>query len=142
MAIRRDCAVRDFLSFALLLTVGTAVTGSARAARPNESREIADLVVVGPVTAVYVQDTEGYLNYIVEMRLEQTVRGDGLRKGDTFRAYCYKRKPGKGGIQFDSAGHNAVPEVGQRIKAFVKSGRGRHEGVYPDWFDVLPPATR
>jgi hypothetical protein len=139
MAIKRDCAVRDSLSFVLLLTVAAAVTGSARAARPNEMRESADYVVVAPVTAVYVQDTEGYLNYIVEMRVEQAVKGDGLRKGDTFRAYCYKRKPGKGGIQFDSAGHNAVPEVGQRIKAFVKNGRGRHEGIYPDWFDVLPP---
>ena len=115
--------MRGSLLLALLLTIATAVTGSARAARPNENREIAEYVVVGPVTALYVQDTEGYVNYIVEMRVEQTVRGDGVRKGDTFRAYCYKRKPGKGGLEFDSAGHNAVPEVGQRIKAFVKNGR-------------------
>ncbi len=131
-------------SFVVALTLTALLTagGPGRAARPVQKRENADYALVGPVSAVYVQETEGYMRYVVEMRVEQVEKGAGLRKGDYFRAFCYQRKPGKGGLEFDTAGHKAVPREGQRIRAFVNDGRGYHEGVYPDWFDVLPAVKR
>lgn len=133
--------MRGSLLLALLLAVGTTVTESARAARPIQRRENADYVVIGTVYAVYVRDTEVYRQYIIELRVEAVEKGSGLKKGDTFRAFCYQRKPGKGG-PFDTPGHAAVPKEGQRIKAFVNRGGGHHEGVYRNWFDAMPPRRR
>lgn len=105
--------------------------------RPIEKREEADYVVAGVVTAVYTRETAGYRDYIVEIRVETVVKGAGIRQGDSFRAFCYQRKEGKGGLEFDSPGHDTVPREGQRVRAFVNGEGGRNEGVYPDWIDII-----
>lgn len=140
--IEEGSIVRCSLKFGLALMIGAVATGFATADRPNQKRENADYVVVGKVGAVYVRNTEGYREYIIELSVEAVEKGEGLKKGDTLRAFCYQRKEGKGGLEFDSAGHSAVPKEGQRIKAFVNRDRGRHEGVYPNWFDPTPAAPR
>ena len=109
--------------------------------RPVEHRTDADYVIVGNVDAVYVRDAGAYWNYIVELKVEGVEKGNGLKPGDTFRAFCYHHKPGKGGF-FDEAGHDAVPREGQRIKAYISRGNGRHEGIYPNWFDPAPAGKR
>jgi hypothetical protein len=118
--------------------------GLARAERPAEDRAKADYVLTGLVTAVYRQETKGYFNYIVEIKIEQVHKGPGFKKGDTFRAFCYQRKPGVGGgvagLEFDSGGHGTVPTQGQQVRIFVNRGHGWNEGVYPDWVDVLGKA--
>ena len=134
--------MRSCWFIALMSIVVSATAESARADRIDQERTEADYVVTGKVNAVYVHESEGYKSYIVEIEVEAIDKGDGLKKGDVFRAYCYRRKPGKGGLEFDSAGHKSVPKEGQRIKAFVTNGRGSHEGVYPDWFDVIPKGTK
>jgi len=134
--------VRGLLLRALVLTVGLTTIEPVRADRPIQKRENADYVVVGKVNAVYVRDTEGYRQYIVELSVEEVDKGQVLKKGDTFRTFCYQRKKGKGGLEFDTVGHAAVPEEGQRIRAFVNGGRGHHEGVYPDWFEPTPVGKR
>lgn len=111
--------------------------GPGRAARPVEKREQADYVIAGAVTAVYSRETTGYREYVIDIRVEQVEKGGGIKKGNTFRAYCYQRKEGKGGLEFDTAGHNTVPKEGQRVKAFVNRAGGRNEGVYPDWIDIV-----
>ncbi len=105
--------------------------------RPVEKREQADYIVSGVVTAVYGRETRGYQEYVIEMMVEHVEKGAGIKKGDTFRAFCYQRKEGKGGLEFDTAGHNMVPKEGQRVKAFVNRAAGRNEGVYPDWIDIV-----
>ena len=115
---------------------------AARAERPIEKREQADYIVSGLVTAVYGRETTGYREYVVEIRLEQVEKGTGFKSGDTFRAFCYQRKEGKTGLEFDTAGHKTVPQEGQRVKAFAIRGRGRNEGVYPDWVDIVGPARK
>jgi hypothetical protein len=134
--------MRGSFLLAFLLTIGPTAIESARAERPVQKRENADCVVTGKVMAVYLHDSEGYRQYIVEIRIEDVDKGDGLKKGDTFRAFCYQRKDGKGGLEFDTAGHSAVPKEGQRIKAYVNRERGHNEGVYPDWFDSAPAAKK
>jgi hypothetical protein len=110
---------------------------ASRADRPTEKRETATYVVTGTVQAVYVHETKGYKSHIIELTVEQVNKGDGLKKGDCFRAYCYQRKPGAGGLEFDTAGHTTVPKEGQRVRVFVNRAGGRNEGVYPDWVDLL-----
>ena len=118
--------------------------GHATASRPPERREKANYIVAGTVTAVYTRNPKGpgYRSYIVEMTIDEVEKGAGLRKGATFRAYCYQRTEGAGGLEFDSAGHTAVPQEGQRIKAFVNANNGRNEGVYQNWFDVIPALNK
>jgi hypothetical protein len=109
-----------------------------KADRPVQKREAADYVVVGTFSAVYVRDTEGHRQYIVELKVEGVAKGKSVKKGETFRAFCDQRKEDKGGLMFDTAGHDAVPKEGLRIKAFVNRGDGHHEGVYPNWLDPMP----
>jgi hypothetical protein len=116
--------------------------GSAVAARPGEPRQKADFVVTGTVMAVYQNESEGYHNYIIEVRVEEVEKGKDIKPYDTFRAFCYQRKPGKGGLQFDTAGHKTVPKEGDRVKMYVMRARGKYEGTYPDWVDVLPPKEK
>jgi len=120
-----------------LLLVSALGVGLVRAERPTQKRENADYIVTGKVTAVYSQETDGYRNYIIDIRVEKVEKGAGIKKGELFRAFCYQRKPGKGGLQYDSRGHTQVPKEGQKVKAFVNRARGLYEGVYPNWFDVL-----
>ena len=128
---------RAYLMMLILGVVAVRGAGPGQAERPVEKRERADYVVTGAVTAVYSRETPGYREYVVELRIEQVEKGAGVKKGDTFRAFCYQRKPGKGGLEFDTAGHTTVPKEGQRVKAFVNRAGGRYEGVYPDWVDTL-----
>jgi hypothetical protein len=125
--------------FILILPAAFAVAARpAQAERPDEARKSADYVIFGTVQAVYVQDTKAYRKYIVEIKVQGVEKGTRLKKGDTFRAFCYQRKKGFGGEgEYDAAGHTAVPRLRQRIKAFVKDGRGYNEGIYPNWFDVI-----
>jgi hypothetical protein len=125
-----------------LLAISGLSVGPARADRPVERRERADYVVSGMVSAVYSRESAGYRDYIIEITVEAVEKGAGIKKGDTFRAFCYQRKEGKGGLEFDTAGHNVVPKEGQQIRAFVKRGNGRNEGVYPNWIDILSGASR
>jgi hypothetical protein len=127
---------RVFIFLALSQGVLLSVT-AAKADRENERRSDADYVLSGKVTCVYACESTGYRHYIVEIMIEDVDKGPGLRKGGTFRAYCYQRKPGFDGLEYDTTGHTLVPKAGQRVKMFVNGLRGRNEGVYPDWVDVI-----
>lgn len=105
--------------------------------RPIEKRENTDYIISGMVTSVYTRETTGYRDYIVEIKVELVEKGAGIRQGDSFRTFCYQRKEGKGGLEFDTPGHNIVPREGQRVRAFINWAGGRNEGVYPDWIDII-----
>ncbi len=115
--------------------------GTIQAMRPIEKRENADYVISGTVAAVYIRETKGYRDYVVEISVEKVEKGSDIRTGDIFRALCYQRKPGMGGLEFDTAGHKTVPKEGQRVTAFVMRLGGRNEGVSPDWIDILGGAS-
>jgi hypothetical protein len=120
--------------------VVAAIASTSLADRPTEERTEADYVLTGKVDAVYKQDTEGYVNYIVELRVASVEKGKDIKSGEVFRAYCYQRKEGKSGLEFDTAGHDVVPKEGATVKIFVKRQNGRHEGIYPHWIDVMKKA--
>jgi len=120
------------LALAALASFATA----ALAARPVEKRSDATYVVTGTVAAVYTEDGAEYRGHVVAIRIEAVEKGTGLKRGEVLYASCYKRKADAPGINWDS-GHEVVPKVGARIKAFINRGDGKNEGVFPDWVDVL-----
>ena len=108
----------------------------AFAERPPESQDDATHVVVGEVEAVYVLEDRSNRNYVVKIVVEKLERGTGFEEGDAFFAECFQRRRDAPRIPA-AYGHRAVPQAGQRIRAFVIRGGPRSEGIYPDWFQVL-----
>jgi hypothetical protein len=123
----------------LLFLVALAAQAAARAEIPPESRDKADFVVTGVVQGVYLRDEKNYHNYIVELLVDDVEKGEGLEPRYTLYVSCYKRKT-SAPPEPSAGGHKSVPKEGQRIKAFVKDGRGKHKAIYPNWFDVARPA--
>lgn len=115
-------------------------SSTSRADRAPQSREKATYIFTATVRSVYVRGTETEADCVVELVVDEVTKGEGLKKGRTFYAYCSKHTPKPG--SFDAPGHNKVPERGQRVKVYVNDAQGKNEGVYPDWFDVLPAAKK
>jgi hypothetical protein len=116
-----------------------AALASANAEIPPESRDKADFVVIGVVRGVYRRDEGHYHNYIVELAIEEVDKGKNVEPRDTFYVACFKRKA-SAPQEPSAGGHRVIPEEGQRIKAFVKRDRGKHNAIYPNWFDEAKPA--
>jgi hypothetical protein len=111
----------------------------AHAERQPEDRKRADIVVSGEVNRVYVRDTREYYHYIVELRVDEVEAGKNIEPKGTLYVYCFDRKP-DAPIEPAMSGHDAPPKEGERIKAYLKSGKGKHEAIYPQWFDRLRAA--
>jgi hypothetical protein len=129
--------MKRFLSATLLLVLSVAVR-PAQAEKVHETRDRANYVVTGTVQAVYTRDANGYLNHLVEIKIEEIDKGTGLKRGDALQVSCFQRKPAAGTPLPGASGHKAPPQEGQRIKAFVIARGGVNAGVYPNWFDLLP----
>ena len=130
--------MRTAILIASVFVFAVSSAAVAFAARINDSRDAADYVLTGTVKDLYTSVGEGYTHYIVEINVEAVEKGKDVKPNDTFRAFCYKRT-GPASLALDSAGHKTVPQPGQRVKVYVIRGRGKFEGVYPDWVDILPP---
>jgi hypothetical protein len=133
--------MRTAISKASIFVIVVASATVAFAARAGDSRNKADYVLTGTVTDLYKSDGGGYDNYIVEIKVEEVEKGKDIKPDDTFRAFCYKRT-GPASIALDSAGHKTIPKPGERVKVYVIRARGRFEGTYPDWVDILPPRVK
>jgi len=125
--------------FALLVALATQT--STRAEIPPESRAKADFVVTGVVRGVYVRDEKNYHNYIIELQVDEVEKGKNLEPRDTLYVSCYKRKS-TAPQEPSAGGHRAIPKEDQRIKAYVKDDRGKHNAIYPNWFDEAKPAGK
>ena len=111
-------------------------TGRAAAERPREKKETADYILAGRVEAVFKRQ-KGRLNeYVVLLKVQDVHQGEGIKKGELFYAYCFKMAPSPI-PEPEASGHDAVPTEGQLIKTYVRRRGGRHEGNYPDWFEVM-----
>jgi hypothetical protein len=133
------------------LGAGLAWGAVAFADRASEDRDKATHVVVGRVEGVYGEEAAAGANrhYVVEIAVEKVERGDGLKVGDVFYASCYRPNPKapdqskmserelKAYLFTVDGGHNAVPTRGDRVRVFVRHSRGKYNGVFPDWVDVL-----
>jgi hypothetical protein len=117
-----------------------ASVAAVQAARVEETRERAAYVLTGKVQAVYIACTPEHGSYIVEMKVDEVIKGANVKKGDTFRASIYQHKT-RDGI-WDTPGHKIVPKAGDKATIYVKDDHGRNEGIYPDWIDILEEAKK
>ncbi|MEX2139610.1 MAG: hypothetical protein WD894_10135 [Pirellulales bacterium] len=131
--------MRHLLLNLLAVAMVLSAVEAARAEREPEDRKKADFVIVGMVKGVYSRDTGEYHHYIVEVRVDEVEKGRNFEAGGTFYVYCFDRKA-SAPIEPAMSGHAAPPKEGQRIKAFVKERKGKHEAIYPNWYDQLQPA--
>jgi hypothetical protein len=128
-----------YLTGSILLVL---IYGGVRAAHgelPREPREKADYVVTGTVEGVYVRDKGYYHHYVVELRLESVEKGKQLEKGTTLYVSSFRRKA-NAPKEPSASGHELPPKEGERVKAFVKDAKGKHSGIYSDWYDELKSA--
>jgi hypothetical protein len=111
---------------------------TAPAERPPQKKSEAELAFEGTVESVELTKEENVNYYLVALKVSKVHKGDVLTAGKTYKVYCWrvtKFKPGTAG----AAGHTAIPEKGDRIKAYANKyeSRGGFEALYPDWFDRL-----
>ena len=128
----------DHKASVALLVVACLFIGppTARAERPAEDREAADYHVTAKVEKVF-QRTEGRLQeYVVLLKVREVHKGENIEAGDELYAYCFKKRQAPIPVP-EASGHDAVPKEGQLIKAYVRKRKGRNEGNYKDWFDVM-----
>jgi hypothetical protein len=122
------------LVLALLLSAVSVSFGEL----PREPREKADYVVTGTVDGVFSRDEGYYHYYIVALRVDAVEKGK-LEQRSTFYVSCFRRKA-SAPKEPSATGHELPPKEGTRIKAYVKDGKGKHPGIYSDWYDELKPA--
>src|SRR5688572_28697395 len=109
---------------------------SARAERPAEPKETADYQLTAKVEAVFERTRGRLRQYVVLLSVRHVHKGDGVNAGDLFYAYCFKMQAAPV-PQTEASGYHAVAEEGQLIKAYIRKRKGRNEGNYKNWFDVL-----
>jgi hypothetical protein len=128
--------MRQPLIVPLFLVWLLSIVNAALGELPREAREKADYVVSGVVDSVYARDKGYYDYYVVELRVESVEKGNELERGKTLYVSCFRRKA-TAPREPSATGHELPPKEGQRIKAFVKDAKGKHAGIYPDWFDEV-----
>jgi hypothetical protein len=131
--------MRHYLTGSLLVVSVCGIIRAAVGEIPPEPREKADYVVTGVVEGVYARDQGHYHNYVVELRLDSVEKGKQLKAGTTLYVSCFRRKA-SAPQEPSAGGHKPPPKEGQRIKAYVKDGKGKHPAIYSNWYDELTTA--
>jgi len=118
------------------------------AERAPEERSKATHVVLGKVEGVYARDEGDTRHYVVEIAVEKAEKGDRVKPGETFYVRCYLRIPDyykdkklseeeQKRIARRGPGYDGVPKEGERVRVYAKSGEGKYDGIYPDWYEVV-----
>ena len=122
---------------ALGLVVVGGLVATTFAEIPTQPKKDAAYVVTGQVKKIYERDGRAHREYLIEIRVDEVERGQDLQNGDTIYVHAFMRRPGDTVTEPGAAGHRAIPEEGQQIKAWTKGKRDRMTALYPRWFDVL-----
>jgi len=130
------------MSWRLLFLVGLISVGLAsetHAERAPEDRNTAAVIVRGSVEAIDEWWSLEFDYYRIWIRVEAVERGQGIQPGDRFAVSCFqwtrKYLPETG-----ENGHDSIPDVGERIRAFARQAGTEYRGNYPDWYDLTAPS--
>lgn len=135
--------------FAVVLTVLLCITAALFAERVPEGRNSADHVVTALVDAVYTRTTTldagtpfeiQQIEYVIELDVKEVHLGQEAKVGKRFYVHCFQRddsalKPGATPPP-GMSGHREIPKAGQTIKAYTRYAYKKHNGLYPQWFDL------
>jgi hypothetical protein len=122
----------------ILIFLGLFSLTCAYAERMDELRTDASHIVVGEVEEVLKTEGKESVRYVVKMRVHAIEKGKGLVKGEHFEAECFLGKKGLLMPRLSPSGHSGVPVVGDRVRVFTNKKKSIYEGVYRNWYDVLP----
>jgi hypothetical protein len=110
----------------LAIALATAVPARAEKVplSPEELRSTATHVVVGQVTAIYTRNETTaewkYTHYVAEVRVTETEKGDGLKKGDlVYARYWHRQWVSKEKQRPDTNGHRGLPDQGETIRVYM-----------------------
>jgi membrane-associated protease RseP (regulator of RpoE activity) len=132
-------STKSLLSITLALLVFGPV--SSRAERPPEPKQDADLIVTGRVGKVYTNTDSVNVNFIVEIEVQTTQKGQAFPSGQILDARCFQRRRDAPRVPA-AYGHHQVPREGETIRAhLMRRPDGRYEGTYPDWVDPMGGVT-
>src|SRR5262245_58104344 len=125
---------RWFPIITLVIALATAVPAHAEKVplSPEELRKTATHVVVGQVTAIYTRDETTaewrYTHYIAEVRVTETEKGDGLKKGEpVYVRYWHRQWIGREKQRPDTNGHRGLPNQGETIRVYM--ARNAYDGL-------------
>ena len=137
-------------AFAIFLTALLCTPAVLFAERVPEDRSSADHVVTALVEAVYTRtrtlDTgtpfeTHRIEYVIELDVKEVHLGEEAKVGKRFYVHCFQRddsalKPGATPPP-GMSGHSEIPKAGQTIKAYTRYAYKKHNGLYPQWFDLI-----
>jgi hypothetical protein len=114
-----------------MLTAAGPSRGEKVPLSPEELRATATHIVVGQVTAVYTRaETSGdwqYTHYLAEVRIAETEKGDGLKKGEpVYVRYWQRRWISRQKQPPSTIGHRGLPNQGDTIRVYV--ARNAYDG--------------
>src|SRR5438093_219907 len=72
--------------------LGESAIAPARAERPPQPKQQADLIVTGQVGKVYTNTDPADVNSIVEIEVRSIEKGQGVRPGQILDARCFQRR--------------------------------------------------
>jgi hypothetical protein len=123
----------------LAIIVTAALPVAACAERYPEDRKTAAVILRGRVETIDETWTLEHDHYRIRLRVEEVERGPAIAPGDTLTIACFRghRLPIPG-----MAGHSSIPDLGDRIRAFVRPSGAKWVGNYPDWYDLLESSDR
>jgi hypothetical protein len=119
------------IPFAMTLATAIPVRAEKVPLSPEELRKTATHVVVGQVTAVYTRgETTAewkYTHYIAEVRITETEKGEGLKKGEpVYVRYWHRQWIGRDKQRPDTNGHRGLPNQGETIRVYM--ARNAYDG--------------
>jgi hypothetical protein len=99
-------------------------------------KEKAPVVVEGIVESVDEHWTLDTDYYTVWVRIDRVEKGEAVRAGDSIAVSCFRwSRPCP--LMSGASGHDSIPDVGDRIRAFAYPRDRGFEGNYPHWYDLL-----
>ena len=120
------------------------------AEKAPESKDEADHAVTALVESVYTRTVTldagtafetRQIEYVIELDVQEVQRGEEAKVGKRFYVHCFKRDdsaltPGATPPP-GASGHRKIPKEGQIIKAYTRYAHKMHNGLYPQWFDLV-----
>ncbi|MEM9701433.1 MAG: hypothetical protein AAF907_03170 [Planctomycetota bacterium] len=122
-----------------VLAVAPLTPGALTLERPNMPKSDADVVAVGTVRDVYTSGA-GTRNVrrITLLQIESVERGQELADGRYLHIHTSENQ--LAWREVGAGGHNRFRAPGTRVKVWLTGSRGGLlTGLYPEWYEVLPP---
>ncbi|QDT15910.1 hypothetical protein [Alienimonas californiensis] len=110
--------------------------------RPGMPRSEVSIVAVGTVRDVFTSGA-GTQNVrrVTLLEVEEVERGRDLVPGRFLYLSTFENRMGPVPTT-GAGGHAGYKPAGFRLRVWIVGKDGRNEGLYPEWYEVLPPVEK